>query len=399
MNDNGKILSATRSAEDQDLVERSTKKTKVLSDVSGLSAMDIVEGSIAVSGDGVSTPLSEELMSETPSVAQTVVDSLDLASPVAMVPETQPEIEDERAVTEASTDAGDVVGQSREVHDPALVGEAAVHRPSYLDSVVGSGSNTAPFLIANNSETDDACPKLRQTEVQDEPAILEGEVHTNRVGRGMQPPVSFTAQCAAPYGPWMIATRKERPWMIATRKERRQVGRPGFRFAPLEPEVTVGEHAEEDNSMPPVNTNRRSDRQQMGKSSGPSLATMGVQNRRPNVIVSEKQIANDPSTPSPLITGTVPVSSRMSTSTSSRRAAEEDEHVVIRGENGGSLISSSRVHTGEVQNAAVLDDSCPIMEHHGYPPKAFDCEGDVVMEIEDNSGGVCGGADDVVVPT
>nr|GLL33563.1 uncharacterized protein LOC109146841 [Ipomoea trifida] len=88
-----------------------------------------------------------------------------------------------------------------------------------------------------------------------------------------------------------------------------------------------------------------------------------------------------------------PASGRRSSGTSSRRAAEEDEHVVIRGENGGNLISSSRVYTGEVCVEAVPADGCSSPEHHGDPPDAFDPEGDVVMEIEDPCDSSLGGND------
>ncbi|XP_031131957.1 uncharacterized protein LOC116033348 [Ipomoea triloba] len=68
----------------------------------------------------------------------------------------------------------------------------------------------------------------------------------------------------------------------------------------------------------------------------------------------------------------------------SRRAAEEDEHVVVWGEQGGNMIESTRVCTGERLHADMSTSACPPPEHHGDPPDGFDFEGDVVMDIEDN---------------
>nr|GLL37713.1 titin homolog isoform X2 [Ipomoea trifida] len=61
---------------------------------------------------------------------------------------------------------------------------------------------------------------------------------------------------------------------------------------------------------------------------------------------------------------------RIASGSGSRRAAEEDEHVVVRDENGGS--ESSPIASTDATS-----------EHHADPLDALDVEGDVVMEIED----------------
>ncbi|XP_019166877.1 PREDICTED: uncharacterized protein LOC109162645 [Ipomoea nil] len=66
----------------------------------------------------------------------------------------------------------------------------------------------------------------------------------------------------------------------------------------------------------------------------------------------------------------------------SRKAAEEDEHVVVRGTQGGLVIRSSRVYVGDTGGIAPSPVWHHPTEHHGDPPEQFDDEGDVVMDLE-----------------
>lgn len=59
--------------------------------------------------------------------------------------------------------------------------------------------------------------------------------------------------------------------------------------------------------------------------------------------------------------------------------------MVVRGVNGGSSIESTRVCAGESSGPAQSGGICPSPEHHRDPPEGLDHEGDVVMDIEDNS--------------
>ncbi|XP_019158270.1 PREDICTED: uncharacterized protein LOC109154983 [Ipomoea nil] len=76
-----------------------------------------------------------------------------------------------------------------------------------------------------------------------------------------------------------------------------------------------------------------------------------------------------------------------------RRATEEDEHVVVGGEQGGLVIHSSRVFGGDEAG----DLPSPVWhltkEHHNDPPGHVDDEGDVVMDLE----GIPGLGDDCLI--
>nr|GMD52524.1 ribonuclease H [Ipomoea batatas] len=109
---------------------------------------------------------------------------------------------------------------------------------------------------------------------------------------------------------------------------------------------------------------------------------MGGKARRANVIANENQIENEPTRPhSGTVTGKEPTQGRRHTGSSSRRAAEEDEHVVIRGAQGGKVISSTTVPNGETNMGEIPEANHPVDEHHGDPPGAIDAEGDVIMDI------------------
>nr|GME05197.1 uncharacterized protein LOC109158503 [Ipomoea batatas] len=95
-----------------------------------------------------------------------------------------------------------------------------------------------------------------------------------------------------PYSLWMIATRRQR-------QERRQQGRPAGQGHPVDAAAQglIGGHQKE------IHTGNEKEKEAL--------------------------------------------KGRRSTGSSSRRAAEEDEHVVIRGAQGGKVINTTVVHTGD----------------------------------------------------
>nr|GMD78356.1 uncharacterized protein LOC109193865 [Ipomoea batatas] len=165
-------------------------------------------------------------------------------------------------------------------------------------------------------------------------ANLGGGANGASVSKGKAPNVT-----TAPYGPRMIATRRER----------RAVG------WPIGQGRTMEKSGQEDNLVVLVEDNP----EEPLPASGALLAvtpstTQGGRSRRANVIVNEKLITNDPTIIRDIpVTETTPPSSRRQSKKTPKRAAEEDEHVVVRVENGGTIINSSRVHNGE-PNAEVL---------------------------------------------
>nr|GMD54698.1 classical arabinogalactan protein 4-like [Ipomoea batatas] len=264
--------------------------------------------------------------------------------------------------------------------------------------------------LRQKSISKEICQQLRQAEIGAEQARQERVTATSAnvpggpsTGGGCARP-NLATPTRAPYGPWMIVTRKERRPPASPPAQGRQGERngqrgnadvarnsppvPGSRFAPLEADSEVpptGQALEANADHGTLNPNQQGldDHTRHSLSASASPGTRG-RPRRANVIANEKQIVNDTSAPSPAVPVRAPTTGRQSTGSTSRRAAEEDEHVVIRGEMGGNVINSTRVTTGESSAAVTPDDVCHTPEHHADPPDGLDPEGDVVMEIEDN---------------
>ncbi|XP_019200243.1 PREDICTED: uncharacterized protein LOC109193865 [Ipomoea nil] len=95
--------------------------------------------------------------------------------------------------------------------------------------------------------------------------------------------------------------------------------------------------------------------------------------RRPNVVVNEKQIANDP----PGVRTTqnngleASTSVRRAGGSGPRRAAEEDEHMVVRGKQGGMVIQASRVFSGGETGDVPSPVWQPTKEHHSDPRRLW----------------------------
>nr|GLL37462.1 uncharacterized protein LOC109193892 [Ipomoea trifida] len=261
-------------------------------------------------------------------------------------------------------------------------------RPSGRVPEAAPGSGTTPTAPIGN-----APPRSPDEAVGETSAGVAGvEQVAAMPPHGNQPARNNAAMAAPrrsnPYGSWMIVTRNDR------RQSGRQSGNgkhtdtggraptsgganraSGSRYAPLEEEEVT------EDPQAPEQPARRADKQPVV--SGSDAARHRNRSRRANVVVNEKQIENDRSTHQPTATAiTEPVSQRRMAGLGPRRAAEEDEHVVIRGEQGGQVIHSTRVANGEapVTTSIGPDNSSP--EHHSDPPDGFDLEGDVVMEIE-----------------
>lgn len=135
-----------------------------------------------------------------------------------------------------------------------------------------------------------------------------------------------------------------------------------------------------------------------GPSSVSKSPSVGGRSRRANVIANGKQIMNDAPAAPPSAREQTPTGGHTLRGSCSRRAAEEDEHVVVRGEKGDNLIESTRVSIREQLHADTPNTACPSPEHHEDPPDGFDFDGDVVMDIEDNREDTHRGADGSSTP-
>nr|GMD45667.1 uncharacterized protein LOC109158503 [Ipomoea batatas] len=372
-NVNANALESQRSSEDSDLLERSTRKRKVAGGATGSESPMPMESP----DDGSTNPGEVEVVAETP-----LGDVLVSGMQVEENTETQP-------MAEAETG-------SRSMQVPPIV-EAPPR--SYRDSVVGSGTGAAPFMMPSPSEDEEADP-TGDDELDDETcanARMEEAVADTTVGSDVNgqeaalprhanqfggiDKTNPAARRSAPYGSWMLVTRNDR------RNSRRPSGAgnqnetggrtttpggasraSGSRYAPLEQEAVT------EDTPAPEQPGRRADKQPAV--GGSDAVRNRNRSRRPNVVVNEQQIENDRPIPSANI-ATEQAPPRRTAGSGLRRAAEEDEHVVSRGEQGGQVIHSTRVVTGESSgmNAAVPENIPP--EHHSDPPDDFDLEGDV----------------------
>nr|GMD22424.1 uncharacterized protein LOC109156749 [Ipomoea batatas] len=415
---NGKILSSQRSDEEQDLLERSKKKSKVRPGDPDPIAMDSVEGSeegldaegsgTAVAGSMTTMETVEGLVAGVENPAMVPSDALP-ESPVAG--STNPSML-ELADPVDSGHAAPTAMVADESLDTATVehpsGGHVAQRRSYLDSVVGTGSNTAPFLIADPQEGDgqETCPTSPrpavsvQTDLPNEASVQATESPVPGPNSGGRPQSLRTRPSGAPYGPWMIVSRKDRqqggrpagqdrngvrprPTGASTSAPNANAGS-GSRFELLRSEgVDNGQNASTSPEQRVTEESQPSSEGRAIHTSTPSSSTGGRSSRRANVIAHEKQIVNEPAAPVSVGGGNALSSGRRLTGSGSRRAAEEDGHVVIRGEQGGNVINSTRVSNEDTMHAPMPSDDCPSQEHHDDPPNAFDEERDVLMEIED----------------
>ncbi|XP_031124258.1 uncharacterized protein LOC116026974 [Ipomoea triloba] len=264
--------------------------------------------------------------------------------------------------------------------------------------VAYEGMHLVCFSCGLYGHRQDCCPTAPQKDPEEaaHEGTEQGQAERSQQSARAPPTMGVGGFTARPYGPWMIAQRKERRQNGKQMGQGRQVAQGGLprqlgsndgglsaggsRFSPLENDNDTADRAEEEH-RPAAATGS-------DEHSGtpiPSQAEHRGRPRRANVIVSEKQIANDNSSggitqpaAKETITNSKPSSSRV------RRAAEEDEHVVIRGEQGGKVVSSTRVSAERTPKEIPVDSMTLIPEHHGDPPSQHDDEGDVVMEIEEH---------------
>nr|GMC91169.1 uncharacterized protein LOC109157220 [Ipomoea batatas] len=327
-------FSPERSVEEDDLLARSTKKSKVGVGSKG-NTSEVDAGSPPSEEVGTQAEADEAMVPKTP------LDGLPLQSENV----SAMQIENILAAPVAG-DQNVAAGRSRDLpSDPP----AAVRPRSYLDSVVGQGSEAAPFL---------AEATFRESEVLE--GLNEGNEQVHEAQRAS-----------------------------ITRKDRRTAGVPqgqiavtgngkggasisGSRFAPLESSY-IREQSPVDatNAAPVRNNGQRS-------TSNPTRVpqqvhggnSAGGRARRANVIANEKQIMNEPSQ-----SRAAPVAEERESPRSSyrglRRAAEEDEHTVHRGEQGGAVVSTTRVLHSEQGESASTSSVGPSNVTHLVTPRLF----------------------------
>nr|GMC53610.1 uncharacterized protein LOC109178450 [Ipomoea batatas]GME15783.1 uncharacterized protein LOC109178450 [Ipomoea batatas] len=327
-------LPSQRYSEEEDLLERSTKISKEMTPGSSTSI------------DSDMTPAGiDEVVAETPLPV----------SPGTNPPVSEMQVEADSTPQAATTDE---IGQTANVN-PSPTDSGNANPRTYRDSVVGQGTDAAPFLIDSAADLE-LCPTSDARDAVNVPSD-SAEAQPPDSGSSVHPahPAgtskgNASASRVAPYGSWMIVTRKDRrpPGRPAgqgqgaanvgqraqTGKEKESSGTTGSRFGPLEslgvPETTPSTRdTASDHDVMEENVEREGPNQVMQRTN------LGSRPRRNNVIANERQIENEPvsggSTPAPVRDE----SARTTHRGGLRRAAEEDEHVVNRGENGGDCYS------------------------------------------------------------
>nr|GMC77844.1 uncharacterized protein LOC109150389 [Ipomoea batatas] len=218
----------------------------------------------------------------------------------------------------------------------------------------------------------DSCPSF-QAEVtvgQDEEVKPAAEDHRSVRRQGYNPPGVGVFSRARPYGPWMIVMRKERRPAGPPQRQNGTTGignggasTSGSRFAPLE--------ETDDRDQIPTAIPDAVQVRENGERSSTDLTRVPHQSRADSAVAER--------------------SSPRTTNRGLRRAAKEDEHTVNRGEKGGAVVTTTRVQHSDRGEPASTAFDAPSNEHHGDPPDGLDCEGDVVMEIEDQQSSGAGG--------
>ncbi|XP_019192739.1 PREDICTED: uncharacterized protein LOC109187040 [Ipomoea nil] len=294
-------------------------------------------------------------------------------------------------------------------------------------SVAYEGIHMVCFTCGIYGHAAEACPTLHKPE-QPPAGNQEGEpVGGSTAANQAEQSRPGVQVGTAPFGAWMIAPGRrprgkaklpDKAQKTSTGREQepraKHDGQPqASRFAPLVLQDDVGDqneadHVEEavedtggDDSVVPVDeAGRTSVGEGMAARRGKQVQATGKdKQRRPNVIAREKQIVNAPVTlhrQAPSVAAPS-VSVQRSNGGSSRRAAEAPHHVVVRGEQGGLVISSQRVFNGETSGDIPSPVWQPTGEHHDDPPDCLDDEGDIVMDREEVPGqGGAQGAEDAV---
>nr|GMC91378.1 hypothetical protein CDL15_Pgr024682 [Ipomoea batatas] len=188
-------ISPQRSPEDDDLLERSTKKTKVRIGSTGNTSAD--DSGSSPSGD-LRSEAESDMVAETPSDVmpqqvssespmQVEVDTPSDVMPQQVSSESPMQVEMDNVVPVADVSA--TAGGSTETPPPAVQGDGKPK--SYLDSVA-LVQPTVASLVSGEEQ-------VQHSDVRHNPPI---PVEPSN-GRG-------AASRARPYGPWMIVTRADR---------------------------------------------------------------------------------------------------------------------------------------------------------------------------------------------
>ncbi|XP_019150060.1 PREDICTED: uncharacterized protein LOC109146841 [Ipomoea nil] len=236
--------------------------------------------------------------------------------------------------------------------------------------VAYEGMHMVCFECGLYGHSNETCPRLRKEMAEQAPETeKEADIQSTKKA------ITAAKDPKIPFSTWMIAPKRGgKPQMVTSGQNEGDVE--GILHGDVaEPEVAEN-YGQERPAGASERVNERGTRQ---------LAVGGERGRRPNVVTSEKQIANDPVVAQGVQQNVEDSRPRIRRESggSLRRAAEEDEHVVVRGERGGLVIRSSRVYVGDTGGDVPSPVWQPTKEHHSDPPGNFDDEGDVVMDLED----------------
>ncbi|XP_019173801.1 PREDICTED: uncharacterized protein LOC109169373 [Ipomoea nil] len=268
-------------------------------------------------------------------------------------------------------------------------------------SVAYEGIHLVCFSCGIYGHSTETCPKTNK------PASESEETGSKKEGNAGSGDVHGVIVGVEPFGKWMIALgRKGRTGgrqyernnggavgkkQVAQSGNSGQIKKPPVtRFSALVDLEEAGVMHWEEDMNGDANVDQFLENWDAGKTLQSNLhAEQGAKNgrRRPNVVIAEKQVQNEPFVPE-VVRGRgeeeISRGLRVRRGVGSRRAAEEDEHTVVRGEQGGLVIHASRVVVGNEAGDLPPPVWQPTEEHHADPPDCFDNEGDAVMEVEGN---------------
>ncbi|XP_019182142.1 PREDICTED: uncharacterized protein LOC109177287 [Ipomoea nil] len=231
------------------------------------------------------------------------------------------------------------------------------------------GIHMVCFTCGVYGHTPDKCPSIPKA-AEGDPAVVDKEQATAALKQteGNQRPVVGDA----PFGQWMIAPgRGTRAGLRGSGKNRRMEGGRGQGGA------LNGMGAAQASRFAPLSMQEEGDDVQR--------EAVGDNGEKQHGLVAEYEsgdVGRGRSTDRPVRSeGDHLPKTRRGGGIGLRRAAEENEHVVVRGEQGG-LVISSRVFIPNTAGDLPSSVWQATKEHHSDPPGRFDDEGDVVMDLE-----------------
>lgn len=240
----------------------------------------------------------------------------------------------------------------------------------------------------------DACPTEKPKDFHDETKEEERQLAEEQIRQAR-----FLAESKEPFGPWMLVSRANRKQDKIKESRGMRFGKQDYRtgldsnqvYAPKKYNTRYELLAEEDHiEMDPIRTDQNKNGPENAQDQPVKKGTREGRGRRPNVQINSKTeiLREHPSEKqgtktAEINTDGVTTQSRSNTR-EHNRAAEAEEHTLVRGTQGGKIIFretiNNEVNTEFINNYKLFSQN-GIYEHYQDPPEsAFNKNEELYME-------------------